>query len=104
LFLAGCDLAPCSNEPVSEAISQDGKYKAVTFYRDCGATTDYSEQISILERAQPLPNDGGNIFVTSGKPTVVVKWIDANHLSISGSGATTSKKETSFDGISITYP
>ena len=47
---------PCANTVSAEHISPDGKLRAVLFERDCGATTNWSSQISILRRTEPLPN------------------------------------------------
>ena len=39
----------CGNEIIEEIKSPDNKYKLVIFQRDCGATTGFSTQISILK-------------------------------------------------------
>src|SRR6478672_7407977 len=67
-------------------VAPNGTLKAVTFRRDCGATTRYSVQVSILPAKKPLSNEGGNVFVASGEPSIVVRWIGDRHLSISGGG------------------
>src|SRR5262245_12187443 len=94
LSLCSCMPYLCANAQVAEDISPDGKLKAVTFRRDCGATTKESLQVSILPAGKSLPNEAGNVFVASGTPIVVVRWISARHLSISGgaSGAFKSEK------------
>ncbi|HEX8473905.1 MAG TPA: hypothetical protein VF666_07715 [Pyrinomonadaceae bacterium] len=58
----------CGNELLGEAQAPGGKWKAVVFQRDCGATTSYSTQISILRIDEWLVNEGGNVFV-----------VDTNH-------------------------
>lgn len=57
----------CRNQIVEEAQSPDRKFKAVIFTRDCGATTGYSTQLSILENADHLENESGNTFILSDK-------------------------------------
>ena len=53
--------------------------------RDCGATTDFSTQASLLPFGAALPNEGGNIFiadtdhgaaprVSHGGPELQVLW------------------------------
>jgi len=54
----------CENQIVSEIPSPDRSYKVVIFQRACGATTDFSTQISLLSLTSSLPDDGGNIFAT----------------------------------------
>jgi hypothetical protein len=58
---------------MSETVAPNGTLKAVTFRRDCGATTKYSVQVSILPAKKPLPNEGGNVFVASGEPNIVIR-------------------------------
>jgi hypothetical protein len=94
----------CENDQATETFAPNGKLKAVSFRRACGATTGYSTQVSILAASKRLPNKSGNIFVVGGEPSVVVRWIDDHHLSISGGGAATSfRHESEFQGIKITY-
>jgi hypothetical protein len=81
----------CANEVIREVASPDGKRKAVVFERDCGATTGFSTQASVLPIGKSLPNDGGNIFVADtnhgaapsgpgGGPEVMVYWAGPNDL------------------------
>lgn len=60
LVLGACDDA-CSNDVITRLASPDGKREAVMFQRDCGATTGYSTQISIVNVGQ-APAGGGNTF------------------------------------------
>ena len=46
----------CGNEIHAEQKSPDGKLKVVEFMRNCGATTGYNVQISILPTDHALPN------------------------------------------------
>jgi len=39
---------PCGNTIVEALPSPDGSHKAVVFVRNCGATTDFSTQMSVL--------------------------------------------------------
>jgi hypothetical protein len=67
----------CGNYIYQEIPSPDGQYKVIVFQRDCGATTGFSTQVSILGAAQELSNVSGNIFIIDGHPdytNVQVKW------------------------------
>jgi hypothetical protein len=75
----------CGNEGLRETPSPDGRFKAVIFQRDCGATTGFSTQVSVLPINQSLPNDYGNVFRADtdhgkapsgpgGGPKVEVRW------------------------------
>src|SRR6476661_7598321 len=98
--LSSCMPDPCVNEQIGETVAPNGTIKAVTFRRDCGATTKYSVQVSILPTKKPLPNEGGTVFVASGEPSIVVRWVGDRHLSISGGGSSSAfKAEKSFGDI-----
>lgn len=56
-------ITQCENELVGEHTSPDGQYKAVLFVRDCGATTGFSTQVSLLRSNQHLKNESGNLFI-----------------------------------------
>src|SRR5689334_1844736 len=58
----------CGNREVERVPSPDGTLEAVLFQRDCGATTDFSTQVSIVPTGERLADQGGNAFVA-----------DANH-------------------------
>ena len=75
----------CGNQIVSEQQSPDNRMKIVLFQRDCGATTPFTTQISLLPIHERLRDESGNIFVADadhGKaprgewdgPDVKVRW------------------------------
>jgi len=53
----------CVNSIAEEVFSPDKKFKVVVFERNCGATTDFSTQISILDSEEDLGNENGSIFI-----------------------------------------
>jgi hypothetical protein len=59
LFLAiaanGCFPGLCSNEEIKRAPSADRLIDAVLFQRDCGTTTGFSTQVSVVQHAAALP-------------------------------------------------
>ena len=97
----------CGNEIFSEVQSPDGKFRAVVFQRDCGATTGFSTQISILLAKDKLENEGGNIFIVDGHPNdrkIGITWEGPKKLkSNNGSGLPSHKKESRYQGVSIEY-
>jgi hypothetical protein len=60
-FSIGCGL--CRNEEQLRVKSPDGIAEAIIFQRDCGATTDFSTQVSVLPSGASLNENGGNVFV-----------------------------------------
>jgi hypothetical protein len=63
-FLSG-DM--CANEIIEEIPSPNKGFKAVIFTRDCGATTGYSTQLSIIDNSANLDNEAGNVLIMSDK-------------------------------------
>ena len=72
LVLSGCDL--CGNEVARTVLSPSGKMKAVVFNRNCGATTGFNTQVSILPVSSALPDDGGNTLILDGTVPLKVEW------------------------------
>ncbi|TAK91718.1 MAG: hypothetical protein EPO06_03170 [Burkholderiaceae bacterium] len=83
----------CGNELLAEYPSPDNKYRAVVFERDCGATTGFSTQVSILKAGFPLRNEAGNLFSADtdhgkapdgpgGGPAVHVSWVDVRTIKL----------------------
>jgi len=66
----------CGNEIHKEYLSPNGSLKAVVFQRDCGATTGYSSQISILDANEKLGNEAGNIFIIKDDPKSVAPILE----------------------------
>ncbi|MFN0079155.1 MAG: DUF5412 family protein [Prosthecobacter sp.] len=93
----------CANDNLVETVSPNGQFKAVTFRRNCGASTSYSTGVSILSARRKLPNEAGNVFTANHEPSITVRWIDDRHLSISGETQTQFLHLTEIRGIRITY-
>lgn len=60
-FISASDM--CGNTIVSSTQIGQTNYRIVVFQRDCGASTDFSTQASILKVNEDLPNECGNIFI-----------------------------------------
>lgn len=103
----------CSNETLDELPSPDGSFKAISFTRDCGATTDFSTQVSILRPNSSLPDEGGNIFVAEtgrapsgpgGGPSVTLRWLSPTELAIAHHpDARLFKAVRQFTGVRVIY-
>jgi hypothetical protein len=75
----------CGNEIYKEYLSPNGELKAVIFQRDCGATTGFSTQISIIKADSNLKNESGNIYIVNGHPSRVapqLSWSSSDELII----------------------
>lgn len=106
LFLLGYQAFSdmCANEVTAYKTSPDGQWKVVLFERNCGATTGYSTQISLLEATDSLANESGNVFVAEGQPiTYALAWESNSTVVVRGTGNRQFKKEPSLSGIKFRY-
>jgi hypothetical protein len=73
----------CSNEIYGEYLAPDKVHKAVVFNRDCGATTDFNTQLSVL-LADEEPTKGNALIVGSHYPSEPTKvtWLDEQNLEV----------------------
>ncbi len=92
VFVSGCD-SMCANEVLQEIPSPDNKLKAVIFKRDCGATTGFSTQITIIKTDEKLQNKRGDVFSVDtdhdkvpsgpgGGPKIEVVWKGPRQLQV----------------------
>ena len=111
-LLSACS-GGCANTVLSNSVSPDGRSGAVIFQRDCGATTGYSTQISVV-RPGSRPTGAGNAYVADGNhgaavanhggPWVETRWIDAGHLLVRyDANSRIFKQESQAAGVQITY-
>jgi hypothetical protein len=87
--LGACD--PCGSRIFQTVPAPGGAMQAVVFERDCGATTGFGTDVSIVP-AGALP--GEPVFIADtdhgaapsgpgGGPAVQVRWLGADHVEIS---------------------
>jgi hypothetical protein len=110
LSLSACS-AVCSEETVKVIRSPHGDHVARMFMRECGATTDFSTQVSI----DPwLWQWVGNAFVADaynggrrgawGGPWTEMAWIGPHHLLLTyDNKARIFDQQTDVNGVRITY-
>jgi hypothetical protein len=84
----------CANSLISETPSPNKQMKAVIYERNCGATTGFSTQVSVLPINRVLPRSkSGNLFIADtnhgaapngarGGPEVRVRWRGNKVLSV----------------------
>jgi hypothetical protein len=102
----------CGTEVYQTLYSPDKAFKAVVYQFDCGATTSFSTQVSLLKADAVIENEAGNVFSAKGHPkdaALEVKWVDSHHLSIdTPSNIEVYKRENEWgwfsDSVEVTYP
>jgi len=94
----------CVNTIVNASTSPNGKWKVVLFERNCGATTGFSSQISLIKADKELNNGAGNIYIADGYPKdYTLKWESDTTVKIGGAYSKNYKKETQFYGVQFSY-
>jgi len=106
----------CGNEILAEIASPDGLKRVVVFERDCGATTGFSTQASLLPTGTALPNESGNLLVADaahgaapagrggGGPNVEVVWANSHSLVVrTHPKARVFKAKKNLDGVQVAY-
>ncbi|NRT56800.1 hypothetical protein [Sphaerotilus uruguayifluvii] len=103
VVLNGCD-AGCGNEVASTIESPRGGHVAVIFNRNCGATTGFNTQLSVLAKGDSVPKGGGNAFTADGSLALKVRWVSESELVVAGfQGAKIFKQERLANGVSVSY-
>lgn len=65
------------NNVITDTMSPNGKYKAIAFIRNGGATTDFSPQVSVLEAYERFGNKNtGNVFIGYNNQYIDSYWED----------------------------
>jgi len=101
--LGGCEVQ-CQNEVLDTLASPRGDYVAVTFARNCGATTGQNTQVSIVPAHADIKDCAGNALAVDGRPSLRLQWRADGQLVISGAGnARAFKKQGEASGVAITY-
>jgi hypothetical protein len=96
----------CGNTIHNIYPSPDKSYEIVIFQRDCGATTGFSTQISIIKNGEKLPNKSGNVFTAKGHPDdhpVKVTWTDNTQLTIHENFSESYLRKTMVNGVRVSY-
>lgn len=94
----------CANTIITSSTSPNKKWKVVVFERNCGATTGFSSQISLLKSNEELSNDAGNIYIAEGYPDGYnLKWESDSLVIIKGSNSKSNKKISQLNGVKFDY-
>lgn len=103
-FLTGCEGDMCENEISQSITSPSGSYVAYVFSRNCGATTGFNTQVSILSPTAKPPHDAGNLYISNLQFPVQLQWQSDKVLKVSGAtGSSTIKQLTTVEGVQVIY-
>ena len=114
LIALGACSDSCTNTVVSRKDAPLGKYTAVMFERNCGASTGFSTQISVLDIGHE-PSGGGNTFRADddhgvafaadwGGPWAETRWLAPDHLLIRyAAGSRLFARVDKVAGVKVSY-
>jgi hypothetical protein len=78
--------------------------KAVVFLRDCGATTNFSTQVSIVSAKEDTSNATGNVLILDGKVPLSLQWQSDKSLQVRGAlPAKIFKQQRLVSSIAVNY-
>ena len=82
-FIQGCyKQPPCHNVLDTQAVSPNGKFKAVAFRRICSQDQAITTNVSIVPVDRPLPEGKGNIFAYEKPVRIRVAWLTDRKLAV----------------------
>ena len=113
IMSAGCS-DTCGDDVVLRITSPDGQRDAVMFQRDCGATTGFSTQISIIDAGDKLSGMGNTFRADDdhgvaragdwGGPWTEMKWLSSDRLLIRYAGKSRLfEQDDHVSGVDVTY-
>nr|WP_245347533.1 DUF5412 family protein [Cohnella lubricantis] len=92
----------CVNQLEFKENQPNGNLELLMFRRNCGATTGFSFQLSIIKKGTNLSNSAvGNIFISERE--FKAQWIDNKTVKVIGKLNAESKKKNYHKGIKIIY-
>jgi hypothetical protein len=105
--LTGCEPAlfgDCADTVKSEAVSPGGRYIAAVFERDCGATTDYSTNLSLRDAKEPFdPSEQRPVLTVEGQPAIGLEWSSDESLTVVLPSIETFAKQEAWRDVRIMY-
>jgi hypothetical protein len=94
-----------SNTPIATQTSPDGLYQAVAFLRCEGAWGGCTQEVSILNSGNVLPNADANVFIGGHSGSVDILWLGERTLLIRyhSEDDPPSLQEAQFGDVTIQY-
>lgn len=80
----GCSESLCDNQVLQTFAAPDNSVKIVAFQRDCGATTGFNLQFTLLRSNETISKHGAvrSFLCISGEPRFEVSWIATNRVQV----------------------
>jgi hypothetical protein len=102
-MMAGA-LVDCAETDFTAIPSPGGQFEAVVHEVDCGATTPFNTQISVVKHILGYETSRDTLFVVDGQYVVPVRWLDETTLAVGvPAGERVYRKEAAFEGGRVVY-
>ena len=102
--LHGCLTGGCDNVVSQVVPSPGGVHDAVVFSLECGATSGFTTQLSIIRSGASLPNKPGNTLVLDDKVNLALTWAGDAELVVAYSASSTPfTKEAMVSDVRVRY-
>ncbi len=103
----------CGTSHITEVPSPDARHKLVVFNFDCGATTDFSLDVSLLKAGQGLPKyktprilygHYRQCPIPAGpQRNFEVEWKDSSHVTVFVEALDATAKTQNQDGVEVSF-
>ena len=116
LLSQACTGGLCANDVLGTYPAPSGQYEAILFVRNCGATTPFGTNVSVLRPGDQLGDEAGNIFLVAaapsshvatnriGAPLVEVRWLTGDTLLIRHSAGVEIHRQVLIErGVHVRY-
>ena len=105
VVLANCSLS-CGNKIVAESRSPNGRWKAVSFSRNCYATARYCPpvtHVSVLPVTEELPGGDGNVFSIDAVDGIDLAWKSDDVLLVRYFSGPVLRKQKQIGDVRVEY-
>jgi len=113
IFIGNLLSGMCGTSHVTEVPSPDSKHKIVVYNFDCGATTDFSLDVSLLHISQRLPKYRTAELLyghyhqcptpSGPEKNFEVQWKDPAHVVVRVEGLDNTAKTKKEDGVEVSF-
>lgn len=103
LLTNGCFDWECTVSGVQEMSGLAGNQKVIAYVRNCGATSDYTVNVSFVEPGRDIKKEPGEIFFANHGHEIVLEKISPDSVKIIYFAPDILKKKSKMNGINFIY-
>lgn len=100
---SGCFDWECAAEKIQEVNGLSGKQRLVAYIRNCGATTDYTINVSFVRPDLDMKKETGDVFFANHGIGVQLEKVSPDTIKIFYSATDVIRKKSRMKGIYFIY-